>query len=155
MLHEGRERIVVNSAGFFIRETRMERFFCDITNNQSPSSELRVETFGASSEHVSAEELESQCPVRRLSSSARKTLLNSVVGETSEDLYEFLHYLRKTRCQRPGRESAAGFCLDALSSALLPTVLRTWWREQREIYCTVRCRIRGVIFTTPKICSRI
>ena len=25
-LHEGRVRIVVNSAGFFIRETRMERF---------------------------------------------------------------------------------------------------------------------------------
>ena len=25
-LHEGRERIVVNSVGFFIRETRMERF---------------------------------------------------------------------------------------------------------------------------------
>ena len=116
-------------------------------HEQYPSGELRVETFGANS----AEELEGQCPVRRLTCSARQMLLNSVLGETSEDLYEFLHYLRKTRCQRSGQESAAGFCLDALSSALLPTVPRTGWREQREICSTVRCRISGVIFTTPNI----
>ena len=112
----------------------------------------RGDHLAPTSECVSAEELEGQCPVRRLSCSARKTLLNSVLGETSEDLHEFLHCLCKTRCQRSGQESAAGcLCLMLLSSALLPTVPRTGWREQREICSTVRSRISGVIFTTPKI----
>ena len=78
-LHEGRERIVVNSAGFFIRETRMERFSVTSRTISFSAASSACRHFDANSEDVSIEELEGQCPVSRQSISARKTRLNSVL----------------------------------------------------------------------------
>ena len=101
-------------------------------------------------EDVSVEELEGK---RLVSRSARKKRLNSVLGETSKDFCELLHYLRKSRCERSGRESAPWFhsTTSTNQAALAPEARYNILHRKRAIKLQLKRLASRVMLTPPRI----